>query len=90
MAALPLKAAEPAVEKGAVVVLPVEGAISEAQFFFLRRVLKKAESAGASALILDMDTPGGALKATEQIVQMLCHSQARHPNTPKLSYSSFC
>jgi membrane-bound serine protease (ClpP class) len=74
MAVLPLKAAEPAIEKGAVVVLPVEGAISEAQFFYLRRVLKKAESAGASALILNMDTPGGALKATEQIVQMLMKS----------------
>ena len=74
MAASPLMAAEPAIEKGAVVVLPVEGAISEAQFFYLRRVLKKAESAGASALILDMDTPGGALKATEQIVQMLMKS----------------
>ena len=74
MAALPLKAAEPAIEKGAVVVLPVEGAISEAQFYYLRRVLKKAESTGASALILNMDTPGGALKATEQIVQMLMKS----------------
>lgn len=73
-AVLPLRAAEPTIEKGAVVVLPVEGAISEAQFFFLRRVLKNAESAGASALILNMDTPGGALKATEQIVQMLMKS----------------
>ncbi|MFA7345752.1 MAG: hypothetical protein WC003_15740 [Terrimicrobiaceae bacterium] len=74
IAALPLRAAEPAIAKGAVVVLPVEGVVSEAQFFFLRRALKKAESAGASALILDMDTPGGALKATEQIVQMLMKS----------------
>jgi len=74
MAVLPLRAAEQTIEKGAVVVLPVEGAISEAQFFFMRRVLKNAESAGASALILDMDTPGGALKSTEQIVQMLMKS----------------
>ena len=71
---LPLQAAEQKIEKGAVVVLPVEGVVSEAQFLFLRRVLKKAESAGASALILDMDTPGGSLKATEHIIQMLMKS----------------
>jgi membrane-bound serine protease (ClpP class) len=41
------------------------------QFLFLRRVLKNAESADAAALILDMDTPGGDLKSTEKIVQML-------------------
>lgn len=73
-AVLPLQAAQQTVEKGAVVVVPVEGAVSQAQFFFLRRVLKNAESAGASALILNMDTPGGELKSTEQIVQMLMKS----------------
>jgi len=71
---LPLQAAEPQIEKGAVVVLPVDGVVSEAQFVFLRRVLKKAEAAGASALILNMDTPGGSLKATEKIIQMLMKS----------------
>lgn len=74
LAALPLKAAEQTPGKGGVVVVPVEGAISEAQFFFLRRALKNAEATGASALIFDMDTPGGALKATEQIVQMVMKS----------------
>lgn len=74
LAVWPVNAAEPTVEKGAVLVVPVEGAITEAQFFFLRRALKNAEAAGASAMILDMDTPGGALKATEQIVQMLMKS----------------
>jgi membrane-bound serine protease (ClpP class) len=73
-AVLPLRAAEQTVEKGAVVVVPVEGAVSQAQFYFLRRVLKNAEAAGASALILNMDTPGGDLKSTEQIVQMLIKS----------------
>lgn len=70
----PARAVDQKLTRGAVVVVPVDGAISEAQFFFLRRVLKNAESAGASALVLDMDTPGGALKATEQIVQMLMKS----------------
>jgi len=68
------RAEEGKITAGSVVVLPVEGMVSEAQFFFLRRALKDAESAGAAALVLDMDTPGGDLKATEKIVQMLTKS----------------
>ena len=64
-------ASEKPIQSGSIVVLPVSGAVSEAQFFFLRRVLKNAESVQAAALILDMDTPGGDLKVTEKIVQML-------------------
>ena len=71
---LPLQAAEKNISTGSVVVLPVKGAVSEAQFFFLRRALKNAESVAASAVVLDMDTPGGDLKATEKIVQMLSKS----------------
>lgn len=71
---LPARAAELQIERGAVVVVPLEGAVSDAQYFFLRRILKKAEAAGASALILDMNTPGGSLKTTEEIVQMLMKS----------------
>ena len=58
-------------QNGSIVVVPVSGPVSEVQFLFLRRVLKNAESAHAAALILDMDTPGGDLKSTEKIVQML-------------------
>jgi len=74
LAMVPSRASEQVIAKDSVVVVPVQGAISEAQFFFLRRVLKNAEQAGAGAIIFDMDTPGGALKATEQIVQMLSKS----------------
>lgn len=70
----PARAADPVIAKGSVVVVPVKDAITDAQFFFLRRVLKDAEAAGAAALILDMDTPGGSLKSTEQIIQMLMKS----------------
>lgn len=64
-------ATEKPIQNGSIVVLPVSGPVSEVQFLFLRRVLKNAESADAAALILDMDTPGGDLKSTEKIVQML-------------------
>jgi membrane-bound serine protease (ClpP class) len=68
------QAAEPQLREGAVVVLPVKGEISQAQFYFLRRILKDAEAAKVSAVILDMDTPGGSLKATQEIVQALLKS----------------
>lgn len=68
-------AAEPEIEKGAVVVLPVDGAITDAQFFFLRRVYKQAEAKEAAAVILDMDTPGGQLSTTEEIIQMIQKSK---------------
>jgi membrane-bound serine protease (ClpP class) len=61
---------------GAVVVIPLKGAVSQAQFFFLRRILKAGEAARASAYILDMDTPGGELGAAVEILQALMKVEA--------------
>src|SRR5207249_4145059 len=52
-----------AAESGIVVVVPIKTEISAAQFFFLRRALKQAEREKASAVVLDMDTYGGEVKA---------------------------
>ncbi len=59
------------VPEGAVIVIPLKGAVSKAQFFFLRRIVKMGEAAKASAFILDMDTPGGELGAGVDILQAL-------------------
>lgn len=61
---------------GAVVVIPLKGEVSKAQFFFLRRALKMGEAAKASAYILDMDTPGGELGAAVEIMQALMKVEA--------------
>ena len=50
-------------EPGPVIVVPIRTEISSAQFFFLRRALKDAERRHASAIVLDMDTYGGEVKA---------------------------
>ena len=50
-------------EVGPVVVVPIRTEISGAQFYFLRRALKDAEGQHASALVLDMETYGGEVKA---------------------------
>lgn len=63
-------AAEP-IRKGDIVVAPLSGEVSDAQAAFLRRSLKQAESAGASAFVIEMNTPGGALQAGVDILQLL-------------------
>lgn len=76
---LPLPEIKPldgAVPEGAVVVIPLKGAVSKAQFFFLRRIVKMGEAAKASAFILDMDTPGGELGAGVDILQALLQLDA--------------
>lgn len=64
------------VPERAVVVIPLKGEVSKAQFFFLRRILKAGEAANASAFILDMDTPGGELGAGVDILQALLKVKA--------------
>ena len=64
------------IPEGAVVVIPLNGEVSQAQFFFLRRILKAGEAAHASAFILDMDTPGGELGAGVEILQALLQVKA--------------
>jgi len=50
-------------EPGPVYVVPLQGEVSPAQFFFLRRALKEAERHNASAVVIDMDTLGGEIGA---------------------------
>lgn len=57
--------------RGDVVVIPVRGEISAPLHLFLRRGIKLAETSGASAIILDMNTYGGRLDAAEQITSVL-------------------
>ncbi len=64
------------VPEGAVVVIPLKGEVSKAQFLFLRRVIKMGEAANASAYILDMDTPGGELGAAVDILKALMKVKA--------------
>jgi len=74
-------AEEQVIRKGSVVVIPLTGEVTEAQFFFLRRILKNSEAADASALIIDMDTYGGSLKAAVEMLGALMKS-----TIPTLTY----
>ncbi|MDQ6808345.1 MAG: serine protease [Verrucomicrobiota bacterium] len=64
-------AAREIIQKGDVVTIPVEGEIAPAGLLFLRRAVKAAETAGASAIVLEMNTYGGRLDTAEQMTDVL-------------------
>ncbi|MFP4623354.1 MAG: NfeD family protein [Gemmatimonadota bacterium] len=53
----------------AVVVIRVEGAISPTTTNYIRRGLAEARRIDATALLLELDTPGGLLESTQHIVR---------------------
>ncbi|MGB0386774.1 MAG: NfeD family protein [Ardenticatenaceae bacterium] len=61
-------------ERGEVVVLTVEGAVTPAMGSYLERGLAEAESSGAALLILRLDTPGGQVGVMGQLVRQLSNA----------------
>lgn len=53
-----------------VVVIPVEGEVSNAQMFFVRRSVKDAEAGGATGIMLQINTYGGALGAAIEMLDV--------------------
>ena len=62
------------IHKGDTVVVELKGEISPPVLLFLRRAVKAAESAGAAAIVLEMDTYGGQLDAAAEIISVLNHA----------------
>ncbi len=65
----------PPVVEGPVVLIEVTGAISPATVEYIRDGLTLAREKGASALVIQMDTPGGLLPSTQLIVKDLLGSE---------------
>ena len=63
----------PAAEVSAkkVVVVPVRGEINSANSYIFRRGVKKAVAENADLLVLDVDTPGGELSVTFEIIGLI-------------------
>src|SRR5882757_9717335 len=61
------------IHKGDTVVVPLSGEISPPLLLFLRRAVKTAESAGAGAIVFEMDTYGGRLDTAAEITSVLNH-----------------
>jgi membrane-bound serine protease (ClpP class) len=69
----PVQAQE--IARGAVVRIPVSGVIEMGLAPFVERTIAEAESAGARAVILDIETPGGRIDAAERIVDAVRNSK---------------
>ncbi len=54
-----------------VIVIPVEGMIERGLLYVIRRSLADAVREEAAVVILDMDTPGGRVDVTEEIMRLL-------------------
>lgn len=58
-------------KKALVFVIPMRGEINKPTFYILRRGLKEAIEQKADVVVLDMNTPGGALDVTFDIMEAL-------------------
>jgi membrane-bound serine protease (ClpP class) len=61
-------AAPPNGKSGTVYVIPIKGMIEPALLYVIRRGVTEATAEGAQAVVFAMDTPGGRLDTTEEIV----------------------
>ena len=52
-----------------VYVLPTSGVVDQVMAGYLRDGIARAERDGAAAVVVELDTPGGALSSTHEIVK---------------------
>jgi membrane-bound serine protease (ClpP class) len=68
---LPVSAAEPRPAPANVFVVPIRTDIDEPLIYLVRRGVKAAMEAKADTLILDMDTNGGRVDVTEELIEII-------------------
>lgn len=74
-AVLPAAATAQELERGSIYRVPVHGVIELGLAPFIARSIAEAEQAGARAVVLDIETPGGRVDAAQQIVNALKDAQ---------------
>ncbi|MDE3839658.1 hypothetical protein C0966_09845 [Bacillus methanolicus] len=60
-----------------VFVVPIEETVEKGLYAFLKRSVSEAEEAGASAVIFEVNTPGGAVDAAAEIGKLLSSSKIK-------------
>jgi membrane-bound serine protease (ClpP class) len=56
-------------------VLVIDGGINAAVADFVQEAIKASEEDGAALLLIEMDTPGGVLQSTQDIIQSMLNAQ---------------
>ena len=67
----PLSSTDTNDHAGVVYVIPIEGMIEPALLYVIRRGVAEAEKNDADAIIFTMETPGGTVKAAEDIIKTI-------------------
>jgi membrane-bound serine protease (ClpP class) len=85
--------AEPDGSGKRVFVLPIEGPIDKGMLYVFRRAFTEAEQASPDAIIIELNTPGGALSETREIIDWIRAQKKRSPvyayvNTEAISAGS--
>ena len=62
---------------GGVLIVPISGTVDEGMAHLVQRAVREAESTHASALVLDINTPGGLVSAAFEIRDALVGSRVR-------------
>ena len=75
IAAAALLAASSAAAAGHVNVIRVAGTINPASSSFIQKSIERSESDGAAALLLELDTPGGLVSSTKDIIQAILNAK---------------
>ncbi len=73
-------------------VVKIDGQIATPQVYILSRAIRAANAAGAELLVLDMDTPGGDLGTTLELMQLLSNFKGKtlcYVNPEAISAGSF-
>lgn len=67
--------AEPEARTGTLYVARIAGSINPASSDYLQRAIRQSEEEGAAALLLELDTPGGLVASTKDIIQAMLSSR---------------
>src|SRR5579872_282650 len=65
---------QPAQRTGTVVVIPITGTVDDGMDHLVVRSIAAAQSSGASAIVLDVNSPGGVLEAAFDIRDAVLNS----------------
>jgi len=67
-------AASPAARAGEILLVEVDGSINPASADYLIGAIRRAEETGAAAVLIELDTPGGLVSSTQDIIQAMLNA----------------
>jgi membrane-bound serine protease (ClpP class) len=73
--ALAAREPEPAERRGAITIARIEGSINPASSDYLQRAIEESAQRDAAILLIELDTPGGLVTSTQDIIQAMLASR---------------